>query len=223
MALTAAVAVCGANEAWTTPFQLDRLAFERIHHPTEQQVSRAWMARLSNALDKDSAVDAGAGPDSPLRSRPPMTRGFDSWRLAGLGPLAGDRAEPVKSGAENQFVRLRPSTRNSISGMRSIDTNIFVATPGGRPISDAYDFAGVDPEEFAPITPVETKRMPIEKKRMTSRRMPEPRSRETPRRKTSLPPRPNEVLDLSVRTLDYVVLTTKAFVENLSQILKNFL
>ncbi len=210
LALTAAVAVCGANEAWTTPFQLDRLAFERIHHPTEQQVSRGWMARLSEASVEDSAVDAGAGPDSPWLSRPPITRGFDPWRLASLGPLAGGRADPAKSDAQTQLVRLRPSTRKSIGGMRSFDGDVFVATPGGRPISDAYDFAGVNPEVFAPIIPVQTKSIPVEKKK--------PMSRETPP-----PPRPNEVLDLGVRTLGYAVLTTKIFVENLSRILNNSL
>ncbi len=92
--------------------------------------------------------------------------------------------------------------------MRSFDGDVFVATPGGRPISDAYDFAGVNPEVFAPITPVQTKSMPVEKKIPAAR-------------KTPPPPRPNEVLDLGVRTLGNVVLTTRFFVENLSQFLKN--
>ena len=85
-----------------------------------------------------------------------------------------------------------------------------MVTPGGRPISDAYDFAGVNPEVFAPITPVKTKSMPVERKK--------PASRETPP-----PPRPNEVLDLGVRTLGFVVLTTKIFVDNLSRISNNSL
>ena len=208
LALTAAIAVCGTNEAWTTPFQLDRLAFERIHNPTEQQVSRGWMAQLSEASVKDSAVDTGAEPGSPRLFRPTMTHAFDPWRLAALGPLAGGRAEPAKSDAQTQLVRIRPSARISIGGMRSFDRNVFVATPGGRPISDAYDFAGVNPEMFAPITPVKTKSMPVEKKK--------PASRETPSA-----PRPNEVLDLGVRTLGYVVLTTKIFVENFLRTLNN--
>ncbi len=166
------------------------------------------MTRLSDASVKDGAVDTGAEPGSPKLSRPPMTRAFDAWRLAALGPLAGGLAEPAKAVAENQSVRRRPTTRNSIGGMRSIDGDVFVATPGGRPISDAYDFAGVNPELFAPITPVQTKSMPVEKKIPAAR-------------KTPPPPRPNEVLDLGVRTLGYVVLTTRFFVENLSQFLKN--
>ena len=208
LALAAAIVVCGANEAWTTPFQLDRLAFERIHHPMEQQVSRGWMARLPEASVKDSAVDTSAEPGSPRLSRPPMTRAFDPWRLAALGPLAGGRAEPAKSDAQTQLIRLRPSTRNSIGGMRSFDRNVFVATPGGRPISDAYDFAGVNPEMFAPITPVKSKSMPVKKKKPASR-------------ETHSAPRPYEVLDLGVRTLGYVVLTTKIFVENFLRTLNN--
>ena len=210
IALAAAVAVGGPNEAMTTPFQLDRLAFERIHHPTEQQASRGWMARQSDTPGDDSAVVSGTEPDSPRPSRPPMSRGFDPWRAAGLGPLAGGRTEPPISDAENQLVLLRPSSRNSIGGTRSIGANVFVATPGGQPISDTYDFAGVDPKKFAPVTPVKTKKTPVEKKI-------------SPSRKSNRPPRPTEVLDLSVRALGYVVLTTKIFVANLSRILKKLL
>ena len=210
IALTATVAVCGAKEALTTPFQLDRLALERIHHPTEQRASRGWMAQLYDAPGKSNAVDPGAKLKSPWPPRPPMSREFDPWRLAGLGPLAAGRADPAKADVKDQLVRLRPRSRIAIGGMRSIDANVFVATPGGRPISDAYDFAGVDPKRFAPVTPVKTKRAPVEKKN-------------PPSRKTKRPPRPTEVLDFSFRTLGYVVLTTKIFVENLSRILKKFL
>ncbi len=164
LALTAAIVVCGANQAWTTPFRLDRLAFERIHQPTEQQASLDWMARLPDA--------------------------------------------PTKAVEEIRLVRLRPSARTFKGRVNSIDADILVATPGGRPISDAYDFAGVDPGGFAPITPVEIKRQ----------RTPEPPESETPE-----PIRSNEVLDLSVRTLDYVVLTTKIFVENISRFLMTLL
>ena len=152
LALVAAMALCGANEASATTFQLDRVAFERIHHPTEQQASRGWMTRLSVAPDDDSA-----GWDAPRSSRPTMTHGFGAWRLAGLGPLARSQSEPSKAGAEIQLVRLRPSATNWFRGMRSIDADIFQATPGGRSISDTYDFAGLDSDVSAKIKPVKTK------------------------------------------------------------------
>ena len=41
--LTAAVAVAGANEARTAPFDLDRSAVEQIYHPTAWQASFDWI------------------------------------------------------------------------------------------------------------------------------------------------------------------------------------
>ena len=232
LVLTAMVAVCGANEAGSTPFRLDRLAFERIHHPTERQASLGWMARLSAMPGQAGAADTGSGRYASWLAHKTMSRGIDSWRLARLGPLTRGWDGPAKADDGARLVRLRPITRISKGRVGSIDEDFFVATPGGRAISDAYDFAGVDPKGYAPITPVKMKRMPVkmkrtpvetarksaEKNRAGRQRLPKPTSRNV-----RPPGDPNEVLDLSVRTLDYVVLTTKAFVENLSQILKNFL
>ena len=92
--------------------------------------------------------------------------------------------------------------------MRSIDAHVFEATPGGRSISDTYDFAGLDPDVFAKIKPVKTKNLPDEIDKPPSRKL-------TPR------PRANEVLELGSKTLGYIVMTTKIFVENLSLILNN--
>ena len=203
LALTAAMAVCGANEASTTTFQLDRVALERIHYPTEQQVSHGWMARLSVVRAEDSA-----GWGSPRLSRSPTTHGSGAWRLAALGPLASRHSGPARAGAEIQLVRLRASARNPGVGSRSIDADVFEATPGGRPISDTYDFAGLDPDAFAKIKPVEMKEMPVQAAKPPNRGM-------TP------PPRPYEVLELGANTLGYIVMTTKIFFDNLSRILKN--
>ena len=181
-ALAAAMALCGANEASATTFQIDRLAFERIHQPTEQQASHGWMVRMSVV-----PADEGAGWDAPRSSRPPMTHEFGAWQLAGLGPLARSQPKPSKAGAEIQLVRLRPSTGNSFRGMRSIDAHVFEATPGGRSISDTYDFAGLDPDVFAKIKPVKTKNLPDEMDKPPSRKL-------TPR------PRANEVLELGSKT-----------------------
>ena len=87
--LTAAVAVCGANGAWTTPLQLDRLTFERIHHPTEQQVSRGRMARLPEASVKDSAADNA-------RVRPLAAGG--SRAVGGRPDRAGEGGRPNSVG-----------------------------------------------------------------------------------------------------------------------------
>lgn len=208
LASTAIIAVGGANVAAGLPFQLDRQAFERIHHPTERRAALGMMARPSNAPGRDSVIDAGVAP---------LGSGWDG---------------PVKADDEVRLVRFRPSNRVSKRRGQSFEAEVFVATPAGRPIFDAYDFAGVDPQGFAPITPVEMKRATRQrqpektrapadkksKKRMTRPRQPEPTRRGT------LPLRqPNEALDLSVRTLDYVVLTAKMFVENLARILNIFL
>ena len=88
---------------------------------------------------------------------------------------------------------------------RFIDAEVFRATPGGRPISDAYDFTGLESERRAPITPVEPRRV----------RKTEPEDGGAKRRRRS-----NDVLHVGINTLDNVVTAMKIFVENVSRILQ---
>ena len=201
LALAAAMTVCAADEGSSTTFQFDRVAFEQIHTPAARQASRGWLAWPSPA-----PVEESAKPKSPNSSRLPSTHSVDAWRLANLAPISNRHSDLVRTVADVRLVRLRPSTRRTDGRMGSIDAKIFTATPGGRPISDTYDFASLDPDSFAAIKPAKPKKRPVE-------------NIKTPRRKITPPP--NEVLDLGVKALSYIVLTTKLFVENLSRTLYN--
>jgi len=199
LALAAAMTVCGADEGSSTTFQFDRVAFEQIHTPAARQASRGWLAWPAPG-------EESAKPNSPNSSRLPSTHSVDAWRLANLAPISNRHSDLVRNVADVRLVRLRPSARRTDGRMGSIDAKIFTATPGGRPISDTYDFASLDPDSFAAIKPTKPKQPPIE-------------NIKTPKRK--IPPPPNEVLDLGVKALSYIVLTTKLFVENLSRTLYN--
>jgi len=201
LALGVAMTVCGANEGSSTTFQIDHVAFEQIYHPTAQQASRSWMTWLSERPAGETAEQ-----DSPYISGLPPSYGMDAWRSADPVPIWAHRSYLVKSGANDPLIRLRPSTNSTIVDKRPIDTKIFMATPGGRPISNTYDFAGLDPDAFAAINPAKPKIPPVEKVI-------------TP--KSKLAPSANEVLDFGVNTLSNIVLTAKLFFENISQTLYN--
>lgn len=206
--LMAVVAVGGANEAHAAPFQVGRAAFEQIYNPTPWRASLDWMARLSDEPGEDFADHAGIEPQSPWPAHGWTARRFGSWRLARLEELVSHRTGHTTGVEEPRLVRLRPSPRFSSRRLRHVDAVVFGASSRDRPISDVYDFARVDSGKPTPITPVEAKRI----------RNPEP-----PAGKSKRPGRSADVLDVGIRTLDYIVLTTKYFVENISRILKNIL
>ncbi len=105
----------------------------------------------------------------------------------------------------DMMIRLRPSTRNPTGRSQFIDADVFRATPGGHPISDTYDFTGLETERRPPITPVEPSRI----------HKTEPEDRGVKPRRRS-----NEVLHVGIKTLDNVVTAMKIFVENVSRILQ---
>lgn len=205
LSLMAVVAVAGANRAHAAPLLVGRAAFEQIYHPTPWQASLDWMARLSDGPGDGSAA-AGIEPRSPWPAHGRTARGFGSWRLARLEELVSRRAEPTNSVEQPRLVRLRLTPRSSSRRSRHLDAVVFGASSRDRPITDVYDFARVDSGKPTPITPLKTKRI----------RNPEPPARKSKRRRPS-----SDVLGVGIKTFDYVVLTAKYFVENISRILKN--
>ncbi len=147
--LTAAFAAAGADEARTTPFDLEHSVFEQISTPSTED-------------DRISSVDG------------------------------------------RRLVRLRPITGVVAGRARLVEAGIFEATPGGRPIADTYDFAGIDFERVASIAPVELKmkRDPV-----------------TPRARSNTRPRSTGAWNVGLKALDYLMLTAKNIIENFSRIL----
>ena len=121
-------------------------------------------------------------------------------RWARPWPTSNARAAVLEADDADQFVLLRASTEPFPDRTRPFDTGLLTATPGGRMISDTYDFAGLDPDSFAAIKPVKLKRQRGEKS-------------ETPEGSSATPR--DEVLGLGAKTLGYFVLNTKILLENL--------
>lgn len=117
-------------------------------------------------------------------------------------PSIGD--DRMSSVDGRRLVRLRPSAGFGTGRARWVDAGVFEATPGGRPISDAYDFAGVEFERVARITPVDVKMIPAP---------------ESPVGRSNTPRQSKKVWNVGLKTLDYMVLTTKNILESLSRIL----